>query len=276
MLWFIGLAIFLFVAYSAVTFERKPLTKTSENYAIDEAASNPYVIKDVVQDTTRIPIIDPSICPDNPEGYIYFQIGDEVFRYTKYSPIKISSINPMSELRRNTQSVINIPEGCKENPYVGVIISYSYSQSDEDYKKINISKFVLLPTKGVKKISHGQKSYQLSYQDYLDGNSKCFGFMDGVDKCVWDNKEATRKEIYKTRHYKIMNNPYILECINFVRDVECSTFYRIYQSLDFNYSFYLNENKNWAEQDILKFDQYLRSLFENMRVTNKVNKGDGL
>lgn len=276
-LWFIGLFIFIFVAYSAVTFERKPLTNTSINNAIGEPAENPYVITDVVNSNIKIPIIDPSACKDNQEGYIYFQMGDEVFRYAKDSPIHISRIDSSAEERKARASLPEgIPEGCEGNPYFGASIAYSYSPMDAEYKKINILKIFLLSVKDGEEISHSQKYYQSSFQDFFNKNSRCFHIIEDLEKCVWPNVKSFRKEIYKSKLYKIMENPYVLECRNFVGDVECSTSYRIYQSLDFNYSFYLSENESWEEKNILKFDQYLRGLLENMRVTEKVNKGEFL
>jgi len=137
MLWLAGLLLFIFVAYSAATFERKPLIEVQKS-SVETPKQNPYVITDVIQNNVEIPIIDPSVCKDNPEGYIYFQIGDEVFRYTKDSPIKVSRINSGSELRiTRIAHQENVPEGCKGYPYLGVILTYSYKELDENYKKIH-------------------------------------------------------------------------------------------------------------------------------------------
>lgn len=257
------LILFVFIlCYSSVYGKEKSSEDNNGSYEKSKDARNSSIIS----------IIDPSVCENNAEGYIYFQIGDEVFRYTKKSPIQISRINSRSELRKSKSThPENVPEGCNGNPYSDVVIYYSYDQMDESYKKIKTIKFMLLPTKDEVNISNGQIFYQHSYQDYLDAASKCFSLSMDIDKCIWPDRSATRLQIYKSKFYKIMEIPYILECINFVGDIECSTFYRIYKTLNFSYSFYLSENKYWEEKEILKFDQYLIGVLEGMRVTDKSN-----
>lgn len=275
-LWFAGLLLFIFVAYSAATFERKPLIEVQKS-SVETPKQNPYVITDVIQNNVEIPIIDPSVCKDNPEGYIYFQIGDEVFRYTKDSPIKVSRINSGSEEKKGKDNISKeIPDGCKGNPYVNVILRYLYNNSDEPYKKINMKRFGVyeVPIDERDSVSVAQLSREDSYFRLKNNNKPCEFISDDLEKCFYPSDKDKKYWVraYKTLSSSSLGRPFYFDCQSFVGDIECDTYYRLYPSFNFSYSFYIGENEDWDESSVINFDRYLRDTFESMRVTEKEGK----
>lgn len=236
------------------------------------AIKNPYTITDVVQNEVEAPLIDPSVCKNNPDGYIYFQVGDEVFRYTKNSPIRISRIDRESKLRKDKGRQKEAdPEGCKGNPYVGVVIGYFYNESDEKYKKINIDKIYVneFSEKYNPNVYVGESLNVSAYSSFKKSNKPCEVLSKDVERCMWPNEGEIKHwaKIYRVNNESHYRYPHILECRPFVGDMECHAFYRIYPTFKLYYSFFLNANPNWDELSIGFFDVYFRNVFEKMKVS---------
>ncbi|MES2825661.1 MAG: hypothetical protein V4732_18820 [Pseudomonadota bacterium] len=80
-------------------------------------------------------LIDPSICKDNSEGYIYFQLGEEVFRHTKDSLIQVDPISLSKDVNPNRKAkATTIPEGCDGNPYVNIYLNFNFKKGDDFVK----------------------------------------------------------------------------------------------------------------------------------------------
>jgi len=215
-----------------------------------------------------IPLIDPSVCKDNPMGYLYFKVGEEVFRYTKDSPIQISIIDSESQLRKNRKShPEGVPEGCAGNPYLGVSLSYKYDDNDEGYKKINgLGVSFFFEPLGGGGLSVAQSVYRGAYSDFLKNESKCEFIGGDLERCMWPNTNTYYFSIYRSESEKILGNSFIFKCDNFVGDIKCGTFYHLYPSISFSYHFFIYENKDWNDSSLIYFDRYLRGSIEAMRV----------
>ncbi|MES2675671.1 MAG: hypothetical protein V4660_15630 [Pseudomonadota bacterium] len=224
-----------------------------------------------------VPPIDPSICKDNPEGYIYFQFGEEVFRYTKDSPIKVGliSINSEWRLKRKIKDT-TIPEGCEGNPYTHIGLKVDFSEAEKIIGKFTSDGF------GLKEVSPDKyniispaQSYKEEYFYFLkDKHNSCEEVTDNLTRCGFKNDDPKVDPENRDGQYMANNDvyttavdrPYVLDCHGYVGYLQCEAQYRLYPSVDIGYKF-IPEALN--KKNILVFDQYFRQLFENMRVTRK-------
>lgn len=230
---------------------------------------------DVNQDNAVTPVIDPSVCKDNPEGYIYFQLGEEVFRYTKDSPIQISTIyaNGERRLKRKIKDT-NIPEGCEGNPYTGVIPKYEYKEGNGPIGNVKFNEFWVyeLTPDRYSVVSAGQKLVESNFYRFKKKKSPCDWIVDGVERCIVPASDRPQEEwsvVYRADdllHSTAVGKPFVLNCYKFAAaGLLCEAYYRLYPSIDIKYSFYPKRN-NFDEKSVVKFDQYIRNIFENMRV----------
>jgi len=256
------LILFVFMlCYSSVYGKEKSSEDNNGSYEKSKDARNSSIIS----------IIDPSVCENNAEGYIYFQIGDEVFRYTQDSSVRISMIDGESVLRKERAlHPKGVPEGCRENPYVGVFLRYFYKNTDDPYKKLNVNNFGLykFDSNYFPGVEIGQSLDVRSYLKFKNKNCEKIKTYN-TEKCVFPNE---RDPSLWGRAYKAKwnyNHPFIFICKEYVANVECSSTYRLYSSVLFKISFLLDENKNFNEFDFIKFNEYLFNEFQLMRVTHR-------
>lgn len=103
-------------------------------YASDEEPMNIGDYREKLADD----IIEKSKCSGKNGGFVYFKVGDEIFRYGKESPIKISRLKPRGEIKNKIQN------GCKDYPYENVVLSYYPKKDEDNYKKVNIHRISVL------------------------------------------------------------------------------------------------------------------------------------
>lgn len=229
------------------------------------------IIAEDEKNNLSIPPIDPSVCENNPEGFLYFKFGDEVFRYTKDSPIKVGPIFPSSEFRLNRKvKDTTIPEGCEGNPYTGISLIYKHPGVKESIGNIELYKFWVyeLAHERYSIVSPGQELRE-SFFYRLKSTGYCEDITENMEKCNFKkdgfseakNGSFMAKNGLNNTHF---NRPFVVDCQTAIHIV-CEVYYRLYPSIDIAYGFYVEKME---PKYFLEFDKYIRDILENMRVKN--------
>ncbi|MES2825660.1 MAG: hypothetical protein V4732_18815 [Pseudomonadota bacterium] len=116
-------------------------------------------------------------------------------------------------------------------------------------------------------------------EHYFD-NCKAFGHflidktVEGLSRCT-DNypreydKYYVRPAVYISdpeTYSTLLGRPFVLACSPYVGSLVCRAHYRLFPSLDIDYGYH---EKDIDSKEIVKFDKYIRQLFEAMHVPNK-------
>lgn len=215
--------------------------------------------------TEIVPVTDPSMCKNNSEGYIYFKVGEETFRFTKKSPIHIGSV-----IAGNLKDVATL-KGCKENPYMNEEFSlvYDYKADEDPVKKIKFYHFKLesVPLNGRSVSGWKQDFQEKQFETFKASSAACTEIFVGGERCTWEseNKNIPQEKwsrVYKINRVDSLDRPLIFNCIGGAM-LECETVYRLYPSVNFIYSYFPEKNKI-DEKNIGLLDKYLRQQFESM------------
>lgn len=218
--------------------------------------------------------IDPSLCPDNPEGYVYFTYGQEVFRYQKDSPIQVIAV--IDEGTKPTAAA-TVLEGCKENPYKSVLLKYEFKEGQDPVGDIEFEMFTLSGVDHSKYgiASPGQDTRERYFHYVKKTERLCDKVADNLTRCVVASKDPKEPRERRPAQYMSDNTqyttavgrPFVMGCRQHMGFLFCDTYYRLYESVDVSYAIY---PAKFDESKIIFFDQYIRQLIENMRV--KVNR----
>jgi hypothetical protein len=239
------------------------------------------------------PPIDPTLCKDNPEGYLYFTVGKDVFRSNKRSGFIIVSVRPESNDEGNlTIKTSGVLEGCEENPYKmeKLIFNTNFRAGYDDIVmdlKIDYIELLDVPSEKYKELTYklySMKDFNWSDTLYKDGNYgsrgefKCVHISESLSRCnkiflsgsALNNKVGiyvSNKNIYKN----IQGLPLVLDCDNWVLGIKCNTFYRIYPTVNFRYSISYKSSELFDETKVIAIDHHFRTIFEKMRVNKSSN-----
>ncbi len=244
------------------------LVKQNHEENRTKATSDNIILSKKIDKPT--PVRNPSECKNNPKGYIYFQVGDEVFRQTKDSPIHIDTIFPSLLKSQDT----DILQGCKGNPYIGASVVYKYKEGQNPIGKFEFYHFK------IQGVPHGEESivswdqmYQEQYFDsYKSAKKDCANISVEIERCIWfpENKVFPPSKAFRINSLDHLGKHLTIGCLTGSMP-ECKTTYRLYPSVDFTYS-YFPEKNHIDEKDIGLLDKYLRQQFEFMRVKVAVKK----
>lgn len=255
--------IIFFLAIVGVTFFC-PLFVESEEKESSKNSEKPIIFKSENFESISS---DASACKSDSNGYTYFKVGDEVFRYKNDSPIKIIRVKSKSNEKSDSNGVNN---GCRDSPFIDVVLGYNYKIDDANFKKIKIHRISVgfFSSDYHPSIKVGGSFFESSYENFVKNKMPCEKLNKNLEKCVWPNKDDSKlwSRVYKVDVGVRNINSYV-ECRSFVGDVECHSEARLYPTFKIYYAFFLSENPNWNEVYIADFEGYIRSTFETMRVS---------
>ena len=223
-----------------------------------------------------------SACKSDPDGYIYFMIGEEIFRHNQTPPIQVWSISPDPELH-TTQKIMDqdtsIPLGCEGNPYTGVVFNYEYQDGDTPVGNIQFSGFGLssIPPERYRVVSWAEEWKERYFYIFKESKKPCDDLTDELIRCIWPTEhEASRPRSEWTTIYfsdsagnlTALGNPFILLCQKYsaAEGLRCEASYRLYRSIDITYAFFTARNDYWREENVIELDKHIRRLIENMRI----------
>lgn len=239
------------------------------------------------------PPIDPSLCKDNPEGYLYFKVGDELFRVNKDSPLTIAGVFP--ELDQHDQPIPNttsIPKGCKQNPLkAGNNRDFNFGENfkagrDDVVRQLEALRFeiVEVPDGYSKDLTYSIYSMEgfkwedryVGYREQQYGERGDFICKDAAENLAHCEKKSLGAEFLNkktglyvsnsTIYSNIQKLPLVLMCEPAIPEVKCSTFYRLYPTVNLNYSINYTNPATFDPKVFLSIDKYFRDMYESMRV----------
>ncbi len=241
----------------------------------------------------RYPPTDPSKCENNPEGYLYFQVGDELFRTNRDTPLVIgghfSNSDPETQMAENG----NIPKGCFGNPYRKgeYYVERNYKSGRDDLiieaetEDLYISIEGVLPSNAERLafILYSMKDFSWEnrkniYRDSMygeNGDFVCFYVAVNLVHC--DKKFRNAKGI-KDKFGVYVGNPaiaksaqglpFVLMCNPAIPNVKCGAFYRLYPTVNIDYSIRFKNPEKFNPSNFLPLDEAIRNMYESMRVVN--------
>lgn len=234
------------------------------------------VIKRADQLSVQVdPIVEFSPCSKDLEGYLYFQSGDELFRYRESSYIKLR----LQSFSSNEKAISAVDYGCMNSPYMSaskLFFSIDPAQVKNNKDDFQIPQFESIYLESVqvgrKKIpSPDQELNEMQFE-----NCKMLGFpiselKNNIKKCTVDsfeeNSPFNKRPIYlrleQNFYPSVLGRPFVMACENLVGQLVCRVHYRLYETIDLHYSFYKGD---FDEYGIIVLDNYLRDKFLEMRV----------
>ena len=231
---------------------------------------NPSKASEPIQHAVKIPI-DLAMCKAKYDGYVYFKIGLETFRYNGSGPIVIAVWAREGAPIKNMES-----KGCRDNPYtthdVSVGVDSDYFREfggEETFDNFNYFGIIEVNPIHYNEVNFLQETTEKRYYDIKREYSDCIDISTSLGACFFRPKGSNAENwatVYlekKAGPFSVLKRPFSMECSIYVGTRLCEAEYRIYKSVNLVYKYY---PKKVAKDKILPLHEFLVLTLNKMRV----------